>query len=133
MKNFKDLDFKSIIDDIGTLDNIFKSTGSHFFPGVRAIMEFPNGYGISVIQSSFSYGGDEGLFEIGVLDHKRELTYETPITSDVIGYLTDEEVSEIMIQIQKLSTYTIADNGEYLVGKEALEYDSDDDPLDHQY
>jgi hypothetical protein len=42
------------------------------------------------------------LFEIAVLDKKGELTYKTPVTNDVIGYLKPEEVTEIMEHVQKL-------------------------------
>jgi hypothetical protein len=62
---------------------------------------FENGYGISVVQGDHTYGGSIGLYEIAVLD-KEGLNYDTPITNDVIGYLTEPEVSDYMIKIQKL-------------------------------
>jgi hypothetical protein len=42
------------------------------------------------------------LFEIAVLDEEGNLTYETSVTSDVIGYLNPDEVTEIMEQVQSL-------------------------------
>jgi hypothetical protein len=39
---------------------------------------------------------------MAVLDKNGELTYTTPITDDVIGYLTPEQVTEKLIQIQDL-------------------------------
>jgi hypothetical protein len=63
---------------------------------------FDNGYGASVVSHQFSYGGKDGLFELAVLDKNGKLTYDTPITSDVIGYLTPEKVTEILFQIQDL-------------------------------
>lgn len=70
--------------------------------GVQKIYKFPNGYGASVIRNPFSYGGDEGLWEIAVLDKEGNLTYETPITNDVIGHLNDDEVIEVLKQIKEL-------------------------------
>jgi len=63
---------------------------------------FSNGYGASVVCHSFSYGGREGLFELAVLDKNGELTYDTPITSDVIGHLTQEEVDVLLERINNL-------------------------------
>ena len=66
---------------------------------------YTNGYGISIISNEFSYGGREGLFEIAVLigdEDDYELCYTTPIASDVIGYLTSEEVNSIIENIKKL-------------------------------
>jgi hypothetical protein len=65
-------------------------------------MHFDNGYGVSVVSHSYSYGGRDGLYEIAVLDSNDELTYDTPVTNDVIGYLTEEDVSNIMKQVQEL-------------------------------
>lgn len=48
---------------------------------------FRNGYGASVVQGPYTYGGSEGLAELGVLDRSGELTYETSVTGDVIGWL----------------------------------------------
>ena len=69
--------------------------------GYRAYMEFPNKYGVSVIQGAYSYGGDKGLYELAVMKDGH-LCYDTPITSDVIGHLTEEEVTEIMQQVANL-------------------------------
>jgi hypothetical protein len=65
-------------------------------------MHFDNGYGVSVVSHSYSYGGRDGLYEIAVLDSNDELTYDTSVTNDVIGYLTEEDVSNIMKQVQEL-------------------------------
>jgi hypothetical protein len=83
-----------------TFDDLtFKSAGSG--RSIQAIIMFENGYGISVVQGDHTYGGSIGLYEIAVLD-KEGLNYDTPITNDVIGYLTEPEVSDYMIKIQKL-------------------------------
>jgi hypothetical protein len=70
--------------------------------GVKSRMTFENGYGVSVVSHSYSYGGKDGLFEIAVLDKDGNLTYDTAVTNDVIGYLDPEGVTDIMEQVQKL-------------------------------
>ena len=88
MKTFKDLEFKSHPNHIG---------------GKQARITFDNGYGASIIQTPFSYGGKIGLYEIGILDNEGDICSTTPITdSSVIGYLREEDVSEGMIRIQNL-------------------------------
>lgn len=82
-------------------DLIFQYYSSSFY-GKKARIKFDNGYGMSVISSTQSYGGDEGLYEIAVLDHNGELTFTTPITDDVIGWLSEDDVSRIMEEIQQL-------------------------------
>lgn len=67
--------------------------------GEQYIFKFPNGYGASVIRSAMSYGGSSGLFELAVLDEDGHLTYDTPVTSDVIGHIESEELDGILDQV----------------------------------
>ncbi|MGH2326547.1 hypothetical protein ACQ7EN_08090 [Leuconostoc lactis] len=56
----------------------------------QTLYKFPNGFGASVIFHSGSYGYEQGLCEIGVIDwlgDKWMLTYSTSVTDDVIGFL----------------------------------------------
>ena len=62
------------------------------YEGDRVVFTFPNGRGASVIRHKGSYGGHAGLWELAVLDRTGELDYSTPITGDVLGYLTPAEV-----------------------------------------
>lgn len=87
MANFNDLKFKTDSSPFGFME--------------RARLQFPNGYGISVIRGTYSYGGDEGLYECAVLKND-ELCYDTPITNDVIGYCDEDKVNEIIKQIEEL-------------------------------
>jgi hypothetical protein len=67
---------------------------------------YENGYGVSVVCNEYSYGGIEGLYELAILkgdkDHS-EICYETHITNDVIGYLTDTDVENITNQVKRLN------------------------------
>ena len=64
--------------------------------------QFDNGFGASVIRGPDSYGGSEGLFELGVIGVDGHLNYDTPITNDVIGHLTVDAVNELLDRISQL-------------------------------
>jgi hypothetical protein len=86
MKTFNDLEFKQDIQR-----------------GLNAArVMFDNGYGASVVVGPYTYGGEDGLYELAVLDSNGKLTYETPVTSDVEGYLTEDDVTKLLEQIQSL-------------------------------
>lgn len=73
--------------------------------GSQVIHKFENDYGASVVQHEFSYGSEDGLSELAVLKFNGDdwdLTYDTEITDDVIGYLTDEDVQDLLVRIEKL-------------------------------
>jgi hypothetical protein len=89
MKKFEDLNFEKIND-------------APFMVGVKSRMMFENGYGVSVVSHTYSYGGKDGLFEVAVLDKEGDLTYETSVTNDVVGYLNPDDVTTIMEQVQNL-------------------------------
>ena len=85
MKKFEDLQFKS------------HSIGN----GIAARIGFDNGYGVSVVKFNGSYGFEDDLFELAVL-HNDDITYNTDITDDAIGHLTELGVTDIMIKVQSL-------------------------------
>ena len=87
MKQFKDIVFKP------------NPMGEDF--GIVSRTEFDNGYEVSVVKSQYTYGGDKGLYELAVFKDG-EITYDTPITDDVIGYLRPEDVTDVMAKIQEL-------------------------------
>jgi hypothetical protein len=87
--------------------------------GVQRIYRFSNGYGASIVRFKIptslgvmgfygSYTNNENEWELAVIKFKGkesnnfELCYDTPITNDVIGYLTEDEVEEILKKIKNL-------------------------------
>jgi hypothetical protein len=68
--------------------------------GQRRLYKFSNGYGASVIRNSASYGNEDGLWELAVLDTDGKIDYTTSITEDVLGYLTTDDVEDILEQIK---------------------------------
>lgn len=69
--------------------------------GVKIVHQFRNGYGASVVQHDMSYGGKQGLWELAVLKNG-ELCYNTSVTSDVLGHLSDEDVEFHLKEIENL-------------------------------
>ena len=70
--------------------------------GIMSRITFENGYGASVVKGEYTYGGKDGLYELAVLDSNGDLTYSTPITNDVLGHLTEDDVTKVLEQIQSL-------------------------------
>ena len=66
---------------------------------IQAVHNFPNGYGISVVRHSGSYGGRHGLFELAVLA-SGELCYSTPVTRDVLGWLTRSQATKLAKRVR---------------------------------
>lgn len=73
----------------------------HNYGGKRAWLMFPNGYGASIICTSFSYGSPEAPWELAVMT-KDGICYDTPLTDDVIGHLTEDDVVRICGEIFNL-------------------------------
>ena len=74
--------------------------------GTQTVHRFENGYGASVIRGgTYAYGG----LEVAVLKFSGpaptdySLCYDTEITDDVLGYLSEDEVVEILEQIENLN------------------------------
>lgn len=75
--------------------------------GTQTVHKFDNGYGASVIAGgTYTYGADQGLKELAVIKFyegdKYKLCYSTEITDDVLGYLSDEDVADLLVKIEAL-------------------------------
>jgi hypothetical protein len=70
--------------------------------GKQCVVQFPNGYSASIVQSEYTYGGKEGLYELAVFGKDGNITYDTPITNDVEGYLSESDVESLLTQIKEL-------------------------------
>jgi hypothetical protein len=69
--------------------------------GTHAELNFQNGYGVSVIFGSHFYSDGVSTYEVAIR-HGKSLCYRTPITSDVIGWQSKSEVTDIMQRVQEL-------------------------------
>ena len=77
------------------------------FDGIHYLFRFENHYGASIIKHRGSYGYNKDLWELAVIYFVRDsddfmLDYDTEITDDVVGHLTDERVRELLKRIKEL-------------------------------
>lgn len=76
--------------------------------GIQRIYRFDNGYGASVVRFPGKYGYEDGLWELAVIwfeddsMSKFHLIYDTHITDDVLGRLTEEDVERVLREIEAL-------------------------------
>jgi hypothetical protein len=83
----------------------FQPHGNYPDSGIAAHHFYPNGYGVSVVQFPGSYGYEEGLYEVAILkglEEDWEICYDTPITDDVIGYQSVEDIDNLLSQVESL-------------------------------
>lgn len=79
-----------------------------------------HGLEVSVTRGSTTFGGSQGLFELAILENGR-CCYTTPITSDVLGYLSESEVLEVLDQASML----IQRDGEWVPAASEEEAEND--------
>lgn len=79
--------------------------------GIFSTVNFPNGFGASIICNDMSYGGKAGLFEVAVIDSKGNITYDTDITDDVLGWLDEKDVERTLDAIRQLDSDGNLPNG----------------------
>ncbi len=83
-------EFKNKIKELGfTLEQREPSgDGYGYIIGIKNVP-----YALDCAKSSFTYGGNRDLWEIAVMKNG-DLCYSTPITDDVLGFLSEEKVLE---------------------------------------
>ena len=94
MKKFTDLKF-------GDHPN---ATGLFGPFSTQATLFFENGYGVSVITGEGAYGNAD-QYELAVLvgtDEDFSLTYDTPVTDDVLGHLSKADVTRLLKDVEAL-------------------------------
>lgn len=80
-------------------DLVFKPNKTH--GGSHAVSKFDNGYLASVVTGGWAYTAEDAPYEIAAM-YVGKLGYDTPITDDIIGYLTEEAANEVLQQIANL-------------------------------
>lgn len=97
----------------GEMVRVFGFEVEHFnrpFTGDQWRVDFPNGYGASVIRGPYSYGGPDGKYELGVF-HDGGLCYATALTDNVLGHLGKGDVARSLRAIKRLPANTECDHG----------------------
>ena len=91
---------------------------------VQKVYKFDNNYGASVVKGEHTYGGDEGLWELAVIIFDTSggfnLCYTTPITSDVEGHLSDDDVEVLLAKIEALPVVALINEGNEAVHREDI-------------
>lgn len=81
----------------------FKTLKSNpLYDGIQYHFKADNGYGASIIRCKFSHGNTQDLWELAIIGKDGDLCYDTPITKNVLGYLTEEEVNSTLVKIAEL-------------------------------
>ncbi len=94
--------------DLATIPNALVTTRATHGTGTQHVVRFPTGWGASVVRHPYSYGGPDGLYELGVVRFQGEgpfeftLDYSTHITNDVLGHLTEADVLDLCVQVGEL-------------------------------
>ena len=65
---------------------------------------FENGYEVSIIRSLYSYGGENGLYEVAVLNKNKRFIYSKFDTHDVLGFLNYNEVEQTLNNIKNFKS-----------------------------
>lgn len=68
--------------------------------GERAVVKFDNGFAASCLRGGPFYTS-RGTYEIAVMD-ENDLRYDTPITDDVLGYLSEKKANKALLDISNL-------------------------------
>jgi hypothetical protein len=90
--------------NVEEMRKVVDATGVHAEPhplgqgGQQLRIDYPNDYGASVVWFPGSYGYEAGLLGLAVF-YDGDLCYDTPITNNVIGHLTGEEVCALLEKI----------------------------------
>lgn len=71
----------------------------------RTRLRFPNDYGASIIVGTGTYGLELAVIHFIGDNDQWDLDYDTPITDDVIGYLDESSLTEILNKIKNLGKY----------------------------
>ncbi len=90
---FKELEFSDISE-------------THGEDAIQAYVELPNGFDVSIVKHRFSYGGEKGLYEIGVFDAQRcgvdAMCDPCDWGDDVKGWLNESDVEHWLNYIKTL-------------------------------
>lgn len=107
LKNFfHEIDEEGInFSEIDSVEDRSSNVGEEF-EMKRIWISFKNGFVLSVIIGEFSYGGDDGLYEIMIMENKNEIKINSEeikkIFKEPIGYLKIEQVKSYINKIGEL-------------------------------
>lgn len=81
----------------------FEENATSFYTYPRHEYHFKNGFGASVINNPYSYGLELAVLKDNNETEEWEITYDTNITDDVVGYIDGkDELKKLLIKISQL-------------------------------
>ena len=91
--------------------------------GVHGVVRFKNGYGLSIVRHSYSYGGSKGLYELALLkigtlkgasqENDWDITYNEELGyPDVRGWMSEEDVESELKKIENAPRFNESENSE---------------------
>lgn len=96
------------VDMSAVHDQIVNVEKKELNDGEQVLITFKNGWQASVVRGPYTYGGPEGLWELGVFSPTGSLNYENPVTpDDVVGWLSDLSVSAKVAEVAKFNDQVI--------------------------
>ena len=99
IKTFKDLEFEMHPILLNVKPQGTKSFSSN---SKHAVMEFENGYGVSVIFGDIFYSNGIDTYEVAVMKDNH-VCYYAPLIDTVFAYQNENEVTEIMRKVQEFN------------------------------
>ena len=103
MSELEDYQITAYEGSLGDDYSIYLEVRPHPAGGIQKLYTFPNGWGASVGMFKGSYGFEYGLWELAVIDPYGEISYDTPITKDVLGRLDETLVQRVLNEIISLN------------------------------
>ena len=91
------------MDIFSSLATLFQNGAltNHF--EVNEKVYFENGYGASIVKGAGTFGYEQDLYELAIIDWNDEIIYDKGITEDgVAGYLKTDDVFELIEEIKQL-------------------------------
>jgi len=86
--------------------------------GYQYFATYPNDFGVSIIKHFGSYGANYDLWEAAVMKGG-SICYDTDITYDVVGFLSDEDAVKLIQAVQRLDENgKLSEDDPYLAGEE---------------
>ena len=100
IKTFKDLEFE--MHPISLNAKSSKDTKEMVSNSKHAVIEFENGYGVSVLFGDIFYSNGIDTYEV-IIMKDNYIYFDNPLTDTILAYKNENEVIEIMRKVQEFN------------------------------
>jgi len=93
---------------------------THGDGAIQAYVELPNGFDVSIVKHKYSYGGEKGLYEIGIFNNEDvrgpdRMCDPLGWGNTVKGWLNPEDVEKELKLIQELKSGLVTGKSDHPV------------------